>query len=141
MVWEQNANRRTGANGYDVIDPSQDERRGYNSIYDVSGDSSVLDHLIGRLAPGGEIVLAGFYDTRPSFDFAPAFMREARLRIAAEWRPSDMAAVQKLLSDGALRLDDIITHICDAADAASAYRTAFEDSSCLKMVLDWRTCA
>lgn len=141
VVWEQNANRRTGANGYDVVDPSQDERRSYHSIYDVSGDSSVLDDLIARLAPGGEIVLAGFYDTRPSFDFAPAFMREARLRIAAEWRPSDMAAVQKLLSDGALRLDDIITHICDAADAASAYRTAFEDSSCLKMVLDWRTCA
>ena len=42
--------------------------------------------LIARLAPGGEIVLAGFYDTPLSFAFPPAFMREARIRIAAEWR-------------------------------------------------------
>ena len=35
--------------------------------------------------PGGEIVLAGFYTDRISFAFAPAFMREARLRIAAQF--------------------------------------------------------
>ena len=107
----------------------------------VSGDAAILDELISRLSPGGEIVLAGFYDARPSFAFPPAFMREARLRVAAEWKPKDLAAVQGLLANGSLRLDDIVTHVRDAADAPEAYRTAFEDSSCLKMVLDWRTCA
>ena len=42
--------------------------------------------LIARLAPGGEIVLAGFYSAPLSFVFPPAFMREARIRVAAEWR-------------------------------------------------------
>ena len=68
-----------------------DSRKDYRAIYDVSGDASLLDTLIGRLAPGGEIVLAGFYDQPISFAFPPAFMREARLRIAAEWRPADLA--------------------------------------------------
>jgi 3-hydroxyethyl bacteriochlorophyllide a dehydrogenase len=27
----------------------------------VSGDASLLNSLISRLAPGGEVVLAGFY--------------------------------------------------------------------------------
>ncbi len=141
VVWERDAFRRMGAQGYLVCDPADDARRDYASIYDVSGDAAILDELISRLSPGGEIVLAGFYDARPSFAFPPAFMREARLRVAAEWKPKDLAAVQGLLANGSLRLDDIVTHVRDAADAPEAYRTAFEDSSCLKMVLDWRTCA
>lgn len=140
-VWESNPDRRAGAQGYGVIDGAADERRNYTAIYDVSGDSNLLDELMGRLAPGGEIVLAGFYSEPLHFSFPPAFMREARLRVAAEWRDPDIAAVQGLLAAGTLSLDGLITHRSDAAQAPSAYTTAFTDPSCLKMVLDWRTCA
>jgi 3-hydroxyethyl bacteriochlorophyllide a dehydrogenase len=129
-----------GATGYRVLHPDEDPRRDYRAIYDVSGDPAVLDSLIARLAPGGEIVLAGFYDTL-SFAFAPAFMREARIRVAAEWREADLAAVNALARTGQLRLDGLITHREEAAQAASAYRTAFSDPTCLKMILDWRGCA
>jgi 3-hydroxyethyl bacteriochlorophyllide a dehydrogenase len=138
VVWETNAARREGAEGYAVIDPASDERRDYRSIYDVSGDSKLLDTLVMRLAPGGEIVLAGFYSAPLQFAFAPAFMREARLRVAAEWKPADLVAVTDLLASGRLSLDGLITHRAQAAHAASAYRTAFADASCLKMILDWR---
>ena len=77
-----------------------DERRDFRSIYDVSGDGALLDELIGRLAPGGEIVLAGFYSEPLSFAFAPAFMREIRLRVAAEWQRDDMEAVRALTESG-----------------------------------------
>lgn len=140
-VWETNASRRAGAAGYEVIDPALDERRNYRCICDVSGDSSLLDTLIGRLAHGGEVVLAGFYDAPLSFVFPPAFMREARLRIAAQWQPDDLVAVRKLVDSGALSLDDLITHRSLAVDADNAYRTAFGDPACLKMILDWRACS
>ena len=39
-------------------------------------------------------MLAGFYSEPLSFAFPPAFMREARLRVAAEWKPSDLIAVK-----------------------------------------------
>lgn len=139
VVWEMNPTRRDGAVGYDVISPDDDTRRNYRSICDVSGDASLMDGLIGRLAPGGEIVLAGFYDTI-SFKFAPAFMREARLRIAAEWRPADLEFVMAAIQSGELGLDGLITHCADATQAPDAYRTAFSDPDCLKMVLDWRSC-
>jgi 3-hydroxyethyl bacteriochlorophyllide a dehydrogenase len=100
----------------------------------------LLDELIGRLAPGGEIVLAGFYSEPLSFSFAPAFMREARLRVAAQWKEEDLIAVKDLAESGRLSLDGLITHRQMAADASSAYRTAFSDPACLKMILDWRTC-
>ncbi len=139
-VWETNPTRRAGATGYEVVDPSTDSRRNYRCICDVSGDSSLLDTLISRLAPGGEVVLAGFYDEPLSFVFPPAFMREARIRIAAQWLPSDLVAVKDLAESGRLSLDGLITHRSDALEADSAYRTAFGDPTCLKMILDWRSC-
>jgi 3-hydroxyethyl bacteriochlorophyllide a dehydrogenase len=138
VVWETNPARRTGAVGYEVIDPSTDSRKNYKCICDVSGASTLLDELIGRLAPGGEVVLAGFYDAPLSFVFPPAFMREARIRVAAQWSPPDLAAVIALAGDGRLSLDGLITHQHDASQAEVAYRTAFGDADCLKMVLDWR---
>jgi 3-hydroxyethyl bacteriochlorophyllide a dehydrogenase len=138
VVWETNPARRTGAVGYEVIDPSTDSRKNYKCICDVSGASTLLDELIGRLAPGGEVVLAGFYDAPLTFVFPPAFMREARIRVAAQWSPPDLAAVIALAGDGRLSLDGLITHQHDASQADVAYRTAFGDADCLKMVLDWR---
>jgi len=140
-VWETNPARREGAAGYAVVDPAEDTRRNYSCICDVSGDSSLLDTLISRLAPGGEVVLAGFYDEPLSFVFPPAFMREARIRIAAQWLPSDLVAVKDLAESGRLSLDGLITHRSEAAQADTAYRTAFSDPACLKMILDWRSCS
>ena len=123
------------------IDPATDARRNYRVICDVSGDAGLLDTLIAHLAPGGEIVLAGFYSAPISFVFPPAFMREARIRIAAEWRQDDLIAVRDLVCSGQLSLDNLISHRETAGSAVSAYRTAFGDPSCLKMTLDWRACA
>lgn len=141
VVWESNPARRAGAHGYTVIDPQQDTHATYRGIYDVSGDAGLLDTLVSRLIPGGEIVLAGFYSERLGFSFPPAFMREARLRIAAQWQDADLVRVRDLAQQGLLSLDGLITHRRDANDAADAYRTAFDDPACLKMILDWRACA
>jgi bacteriochlorophyllide a dehydrogenase len=136
-VWERNPARWDGAAGYDVVDPANDPRRDYRVICDASGDSAILDALIQRLAPGGEIVLAGFYGEPLAFAFPPAFMREARIRVAAEWKPADLAAVRDVIAAGRLSLGGLITHRQPIADAQNAYYTAFNDPSCLKMVLDW----
>jgi 3-hydroxyethyl bacteriochlorophyllide a dehydrogenase len=139
-VWELNATRAEGAQGYPVLHPQADARRDYHAIYDVSGDTRILDTAIPHLAKGGEIVLAGFYAEPLSFNFAPAFMREATIRAAAEWQRADMLAVKELAEAGQLSLDGLITHQDRAENAPDAYRTAFGDSACLKMVLDWRSC-
>jgi bacteriochlorophyllide a dehydrogenase len=138
VVWEHNPTRRNGHYPYRVIDPGVDAWREYYNICDVSGDANLLDNLIARLAPGGEILLAGFYGEPLSFNFAPAFMREARIRVAAQWQPRDLQEVKKLVDKGALPLDGLITHRLPAKRADVAYRTAFDDPACLKMILDWR---
>lgn len=139
-VWETNARRAAGAQGYQVVHPDADPRRDYHAIFDVSGDSQILDTLVMRLARGGEIVLAGFYSDNLQFSFAPAFMREAQIRCAAEWQRPDLLAVAELAETGRLSLDGLITHHGEPTHAGDAYRTAFGDADCLKMVLDWRHC-
>lgn len=137
VVWETNHKRSEGTEGYAVVHPDADDRRDYRCILDASGDAGILDTLIPRLGRRGEIVLAGFY-SQLSFNFPPAFMREASIRVAAEWEASDLRSVKALAASGALSLRGLITHTALATEAGDAYPTAFDDPDCLKMVLDWR---
>ena len=82
-------------------------------------------------------MLAGFYADPINFAFPPAFMKEARFRVAAEWTPGDLMATRSLIESGALSLDGLITHTRAAQDAPAAYEQAFDDPACLKMILDW----
>lgn len=141
VVWETSAARQAGAEGYTVIHPDQDDGGPYAVCCDASGADNIVDALVGKLAPGGEVVLAGFYENRVSFAFPPAFMREARIAIAAEWRQADIASVLNLVEHGELSLDGLITHRRPARQAPDAYAEAFGDANCLKMILDWRHAA
>jgi 3-hydroxyethyl bacteriochlorophyllide a dehydrogenase len=138
-VWESNPARRSSSEDYPVIDPSCDQRRDYAVVCDVSGDARVLDTLVEHLAPRGRVVLAGFYHQPVAFQFAPAFIREIDIRVASEWQPADMSKAATLVAEGALSLRDLISHRQPAAHATSAYRTAFDDPNCIKMILDWRS--
>jgi len=138
VVWETQPIRQSGAMGYDVIHPDEDTRKDYRCICDVSGDAAILNRVIARMAPGGEVVLAGFYKQDLSFAYAPAFMREACIRVAAQWKKHDLDAVTAMFHDGSLPLDGLITHTEKATRAQHAYEVAFSDPQCLKMVIDWR---
>ena len=137
VVWETQAIRQKGALGYDVIHPDQDMRKDYRCICDVSGDSGILNRVIPKMAAGGEVVLAGFYKQDLAFAYAPAFMREASIRVAAQWKKHDLDAVVAMFHDGSLPLDGLITHTEKAAHAQRAYEIAFGDPECLKMIVEW----
>ena len=138
VVWEMNPARRNTAD-YPVIAPEDDARRDYASICDMSGDANIIDKVLPHAAHSAEICLAGFYSVRPSFSFPLAFRKEMRLRVAAEWRPSDLTAVAALVQSGRLPLSGLITHTSPAAQAAGAYAQAFSDPACLKMIIDWES--
>ncbi|TDL81508.1 chlorophyll synthesis pathway protein BchC [Palleronia sediminis] len=140
-VWEVSDGRMDDARGYEILKPADDSRRDYGCIFDATGQAALLPELIGRIAKGGEIVLAGFYEDPISFAFPPAFMKEARLRIAAEWTPDDMRVTRDLVESGTLDVTGLITHRSPAAKAPEAFATAFTDPTCLKQILDWSAIA
>ena len=138
VVWETAAERREGDHSYTVIDPTDDDRRNYRRVCDVSGASLIIDQAVHHLAKGATVLLAGFYAAPIQFQFPAAFMREIDLRISAEWQPEDMQFALDLVSGGDLSLSGIITHDQPYDSAETAYQQAFSDPRCLKMVLDWR---
>ena len=137
VVWETQAVRQKGALGYEVIHPDQDIRKDYRCICDVSGDAGILNRVIPKMAARGEVVLAGFYKQDLAFAYAPAFMREASIRVAAQWKKHDLDAVVAMFHDGSLPLDGLITHTEKAEHAQRAYEIAFGDPECLKMIVEW----
>ena len=141
VVWETNPSRISGAEGYEVLNPVEDNKRDYESIYDASGDPSILDQIIQRLKKNGEIVLAGFYSKPLTFTFPPAFMREAKIRISAEFTTEDVSITKSLIETDSLSLDNLISDTRPAEASTEAYKVAFEDTNCLKMVIDWRNAA
>jgi len=138
VVWETADERREGNYRYNVIDPTDDDRRDYRRVCDVSGASLIIDQAVHHLAKRATILLAGFYAAPIQFQFPAAFMREIDLRISAEWQPEDMQSALDLVSGGDLSLSGIITHDQPYDSAETAYQQAFSDPRCLKMVLDWR---
>lgn len=137
-VIDTNADRRLGSFNYDVCSPEEINGQSYSCIVDASGNAAELNLLVEKLKFNGELVLAGFYKDLLSFNFVPLFLRETKLRVSAQWLPEDLIAVQKWYASGVLSLDGLITHVASANEAREAYDTAFNDSSCLKMVLDWK---
>ena len=83
------------------------------------------------------MVLGGFYKTDLSFAFGPAFMREAQIRVAAQWKKPDLEAVTELVRSGTLSLEGLITHTANPGRAKEAYEQAFGDPRCLKMIIEW----
>jgi 3-hydroxyethyl bacteriochlorophyllide a dehydrogenase len=138
IVWETNPARQESEAGYHVLHPEADQRRDYRCVIDASGDAKIIDLVVARLTRGGRIILAGFYPGRLDFAFAPAFMREASIAIAAEWQPADLDHVLACLQHQKLSLDGLITHHAPAHAAADAYHTAFGAADCLKLLIDWR---
>ncbi len=138
LVWELDPQRHQGAQGYEVISPDDDDAAPRNHIVDVSGACGEhFNQLIARLAKGGRLTLGGFYNEPVNFNFAPAFMREATLDIAAEWVPDDLSLTLALVQAGALSLNGLVTHEYSYQKAQEAYPLAFNDPACLKMILNW----
>ena len=138
IVIEANKERRKGNFEYEVISPLESKKLTGGCVVDASGDSSQLNDLIKFLKPQGEIVLAGFYDKPLSFDFAPAFLREANIRVSAQWTPTDLNIVSGLFATKKINFEDLISHRVAIDSIDSAYEIAFNDSSCLKMIINWK---
>jgi 3-hydroxyethyl bacteriochlorophyllide a dehydrogenase len=107
-----------------------------NVIVEASGSMQALSEALALLAPGGTILLLGYYQNL-DLPYMPLFLKEARLLTAKEWAPGDLARCRDMITAGTLDVSTQLTHEHPIQDVARAYDVAMNDSECLKVVLNW----
>ncbi|MBA3946663.1 MAG: zinc-binding dehydrogenase [Herpetosiphonaceae bacterium] len=107
----------------------------FDIIIEASGSMAALSTGLSVLAPGGTILLLGFYDML-QLPYMPLFLREARLLTAKEWSPGDPERARDFLQ-GSTTVGRLLTHTLPVTEVQQAYELALHDSSCLKLVLNW----
>ena len=84
VVWERNRRAQRARIGYAVIDPDRRCAPRLRVIYDVSGDAATARHADRRGSrQAARSCSPDSTASRCRFAFPPAFMREARIRVAA----------------------------------------------------------
>jgi 3-hydroxyethyl bacteriochlorophyllide a dehydrogenase len=110
-----------------------------NLIIEATGSMTALSGALPLLANHGRVLLLGYYETI-NLPYAPLFMREAQLLIAREWQfgaDGDLPHARDLLAAGDLDVRGLLTHRVPLDRIQAAYRLAFEDPACLKVVVEW----
>jgi len=103
---------------------------------EATGVSSEIATCARALEPGGAIVLLSYYDTLTT-SFSDLFVKESALLPSREWTPADLFAARDIIAGEAVDLGPLARHVVPIERYESAYRTAFEDPSILKVVLQW----
>lgn len=126
----------------DITRESLDEAVGesnINVLIEATGSMTALAGALPLLANHGRVLLLGYYD-HVNIPYAPVFMREAQILIAREWQfgpDGDLPRVRDMIAAGELDVRGLLTHRVPLDRIQAAYRLAFEDPSCLKLVVEW----
>jgi len=105
-------------------------------VFECTGKSELLAACAQALQPGGSIGVLSYYDVLTT-PFVPLFMREVTLYVAKEWTHADLLGARDLIADGRVAIADLAASAYPIAEYEQAYRTAFDDPSILKVILQW----
>lgn len=108
-------------------------------LIEATGSMTALAGALPLLGNHGRVLLLGYYD-HFNIPYAPLFMREAQVLVAREWQfgpDGDLPRVRDLIASGELDVDGLLTHRVPLDRIQAAYRLAFEDPACLKVIVEW----
>ena len=126
-----------GCNALDVAETPLDEAlRGLDAIVEATGRSEEIARCARALRPGGTIVLLSYYDELKT-PFVDLFVNEVSLLVAREWAHGDLLAARDAIASGAISLGGMADHVVPISSYVAAYKTAFEDPSVPKVILQW----
>ena len=103
---------------------------------EATGIPSEIARCARVMQLGGKIVLLSYYDEIAT-PFVDLFVKEATLLVSREWAFDDLLAARDAVASGAVSLGALAGHVVPIELYASAYQTAFNDPSILKVVLQW----
>jgi 3-hydroxyethyl bacteriochlorophyllide a dehydrogenase len=116
--------------------PLDEAVRDLDAVVEATGRSEELARCARALRPGGTIALLSYYDELRT-PYVDLFVKEVSLVVAREWAHDDLLAARDALASGAVGVGRMADHVVPVAEYERAYRTAFEDPSIPKVILQW----
>lgn len=105
-------------------------------VIEATGKSEQIAACAKALKLGGSIALLSYYDVLTT-PFVDLFTKEVTLLVAREWTHPDLLAARDMIADGRVDVTDLAQRAFPIARYEAAYKTAFEDPSTLKVILQW----
>ncbi|MGQ9805618.1 MAG: chlorophyll synthesis pathway protein BchC [Chlorobiales bacterium] len=107
-------------------------------MIDCTGSMKAIEQSFAHLVMNAKVILAGFYQ-RIDLPYHMAFMKELTFVATKQWRLGDLERVRDLIAREKINAKKIFTHHSSVFNGIQeAYQTAFNDPTCLKMVLNWK---
>lgn len=118
---------------------------GVDVVFDVTGAPAALMSAAALLKSSPEtngrrsrLVIQGSYGAPIALDYTPLFNREVDIVIPRANTHADRLQAMRLVSDGVVRVNDLITETLPFDQAADAYRRLREaPADCLGILLKW----
>ena len=108
---------------------------GAEVAFEVSGAVPGIQSAIDALGVRGRLVVVAIYPTPPPVDLFRVFWRELTLIGARVYERPDFEKAVRLLADGAIPIDVLITNIVPLAETAAAFE-ALEAGRAMKILID-----
>jgi bacteriochlorophyllide a dehydrogenase len=108
----------------------------FDCVIDATGKMDAIAPVLMQIKKGGVVVLLGYYDA-VQLPYQPVFLRELRLLASAQWAHGDLLRARDAIASGAIDVGALLTHTLPSASAREAFDIAFNDPTCVKMLLRW----
>ncbi len=110
----------------------------FDVMIDSTGIMNAIETGLRFLKFHGKVIFGGYYQ-RMNIDYSQAFEKELSFIAAKQWARGDLLRVRELIRREKLQAGKIFTHSHAVdGDLSEAYRQAFSDPDCLKMILNWK---
>jgi (R,R)-butanediol dehydrogenase / meso-butanediol dehydrogenase / diacetyl reductase len=147
VVFEPNERRRRIVESLDLVsvDPLAEDAAawveewtdgaGADVAFEVSGTAAGMATAIGGLGARGRAVVVGIHATPPTVDLFRVFWRELTLIGARVYERSDYEEAVRLLDNGAIPSETLITDVVPLAGVSEAFR-AMDAGESMKILID-----
>jgi (R,R)-butanediol dehydrogenase/meso-butanediol dehydrogenase/diacetyl reductase len=108
---------------------------GADVAFEVSGAIAGIETAIQSLAVRGRLVVVAIHSTPPPVNLFRLFWRELTIIGARVYERADFVEAVRLLSDGAIPADELITRVDPLDDVADAF-AQLESGNAMKVLID-----
>jgi len=135
--------------GIEVLDPGAadvaatldgwSEGAGAAVAFEVSGSQPGLDLAVSSLGARGRLVVVGIHAEPRQVDMKRVFWKELQFLGARVYERADFVAAVRLLDEGAIPVDALVSRVDALADAPAAFERLAEGGRVMKVLVDCRS--